>query len=171
MLTLMVLFGLGTASAQSKVAHVDSQKLIDTLQSTKDAIKKIQEKEAELILDLQEQEADFNKALAEYEKKRPDMTPTLIKFEEEKLMKKQQMLQETQTSHSEELQLYNQELNQPILQMVQDAIKEIATTKKLDYVIEISNTLYFREELDITEEVIPVLLKLDAEYVKLHSSN
>ena len=86
-------------------------------------------------------------------------------------MKKQQMLQETQTSHSEELQLYNQELNQPILQMVQDAIKEIATTKKLDYVIEISNTLYFREELDITEEVIPVLLKLDAEYVKLHSSN
>jgi outer membrane protein len=171
MLTLMVLFSLGTASAQSKVAHVNSQKLLDTLQSRKDAMQKLQDKESELILDLQEQEADFNKLLAEYEKKRGDMTPTLIKFEEEKLMKKQQMLQETQASHSEELQLYSQELNQPILQMVQDAIKEVAALKKLDYVIDETVTLYFRGELDITNDVMPILLKMDAEYVKTHSSN
>jgi outer membrane protein len=171
MLTLMVLFSLGMASAQSKVAHVNSQKLLDTLQSRKDAVKKLETKESELILDLQEQEAEFNKALAEYEKKRPDMTPTLIKFEEEKLMKKQQMLQETQASHSEELQLYSQELNQPILQMVQDAIKEVAAVKKLDYVIDETVTLYFRGELDITNEVMPVLLKMDAQYVKTHPSN
>jgi outer membrane protein len=171
MLTLMVLFSLGTASAQTKVAHVNSQRLLDTLQSRVDAMKKIQEKESELILDLQEQEAEFNKALAEYEKKRGDMTPTLIKFEEEKLMRKQQMLQETQASHSEELQLYGQELNQPILLMVQDAIQQVATLKKLDYVIDESVTLYFRKELDITNDVMPILLKLDAEYVKSHSSN
>ena len=164
--TLMVLCSLSTAFGQGKVAHVNSQKLLDTLQSRKNAIKQIQDFEAAGMMELQEMENDFNKALADYEKKRADLSPTLIKFEEEKLMKKQQGIQERQESLNQEMQIISQELNQPILDMVQKAVKTVATAKKLDYVIDETVTLYFRGELDITNEVMVELLKLDAEYVK-----
>jgi len=69
--------------AQVKVAHVNSQKLLDTLPSRKEAMKKLQEFEASGVNELKEMEADFNKALADYEKKRGDLSPMLIKIEEE----------------------------------------------------------------------------------------
>lgn len=81
------MFSMGTVMAQSKVAHVNSQKLLDTLQSRKDAMNQLKGFEANGVKELQEMEADFNTALAKYEKDRPNMSPTLIKFEEEKLMK------------------------------------------------------------------------------------
>ena len=38
-LALMVMFSVGVVNAQSKVAHVNSQKLLDTLPSRKEALK------------------------------------------------------------------------------------------------------------------------------------
>jgi Skp family chaperone for outer membrane proteins len=64
LLALVVMFSVGTVMAQSKVAHVNSQKLLDTLPSRKVAITKLQDFEASGVKELQEMEADFNAALA-----------------------------------------------------------------------------------------------------------
>ena len=71
LLALAVMFSVGTVMAQSKVAHVNSQKLLDTLPSRKIAITKLQEFEANGVKELQEMEADFNAALGKYEADRP----------------------------------------------------------------------------------------------------
>ncbi len=160
------MFSMGTVMAQSKVAHVNSQKLLDTLQSRKDAMNQLKEFEANGVKELQEMEADFNTALAKYEKDRPNMSPTLIKFEEEKLMKKQQGIQDRETSLNQEMQIYSQELNKPILERVQKAVEIVSDRKKLNYVIDESVTLYFKGGTDITAEVIVELLRLDAEAMK-----
>jgi outer membrane protein len=166
LLALAVMFSMGTVMAQSKVAHVNSQKLLDTLQSRKDAMNQLKEFEANGIKELQEMEADFNASLAKYEKDRPNMSPTLIKFEEEKLMKKQQGIQDRETSLNQEMQIYSQELNKPILDRVQKAVEIVSDRKKLNYVIDESVTLYFKGGTDITAEVIVELLRLDAEAMK-----
>ncbi len=166
LLALVVMFSMGTVMAQSKVAHVNSQKLLDTLQSRKDAMNQLKEFEANGIKELQEMEADFNAALAKYEKDRPSMSPTLIKFEEEKLMKKQQGIQDRETSLNQEMQIYSQELNKPILERVQKAVEIVSDRRKLNYVIDESVTLYFKGGTDITAEVIIELLRLDAEALK-----
>ena len=166
LLALAVMFSMGTVMAQSKVAHVNSQKLLDTLQSRKDAMNQLKEFEANGVKELQEMEADFNAALAKYEKDRPNMSPTLIKFEEEKLMKKQQGIQDRETSLNQEMQIYSQELNKPILERVQKAVEIVSDRKKLNYVIDESVTLYFKGGMDITAEVIVELLRLDAEAMK-----
>ena len=166
LLALAVMFSMGTVMAQSKVAHVNSQKLLDTLQSRKDAMNQLKEFEANGVKELQEMEADFNAALAKYEKDRPNMSPTLIKFEEEKLMKKQQGIQDRETSLNQEMQIYSQELNKPILERVQKAVEIVSDRKKLNYVIDESVTLYFKGGTDITAEVIVELLRLDAEAMK-----
>jgi outer membrane protein len=154
LLALAVMFSVGTVMAQSKVAHVNSQKLLDTLPSRKVAMTKLQDFETNGVKELQEMEADFNAALAKYEKDRPGMTPMLIKIEEEKLMKKQQNLQDREQALNQEMQIYSQELNKPILERVQKAVEIVSDRKKLNYVIDESVTLYFKGGMDITSEVI-----------------
>ncbi|MEN9998320.1 MAG: hypothetical protein RI922_1310 [Bacteroidota bacterium] len=166
LLALVVMFSVGTVMAQSKVAHVNSQKLLDTLPSRKIAITKLQEFEANGVKELQEMEADFNAALAKYEADRPKMTPVEIKIAEDKLMKKQTNIQEREQSLQQEMQLYSQELNKPILDRVQKAVEIVSDRKKLNYVIDESTTLYHKGGMDITSEVIVELLRLDAEATK-----
>ena len=59
------------------------------------------------------------------------------------------------------MQAYSQELNTPILGMVQQAVKIVAERLKIDYVIDESVTLYFESGTDITKDVINELLKMD----------
>jgi outer membrane protein len=160
------MFSMGSVMAQSKVAHVSSQKLLDTLPSRKIAMNNLKEFEAAGIKELQEMEADFNKAYAEYERTKADKTPMLLRMEEEKLMRKQQNMQDREQALNQEMQMYSQELNKPILERVQKAVEIVSERKKLNYVIDESVTLYFKGGMDITSEVIIELLRLDAEAMK-----
>jgi Skp family chaperone for outer membrane proteins len=81
-------------------------------------------------------------------------------------MKKQQGLEDRQTALQQELQIYNQELNKPILEMVQKSVEIVSDRKKINYVIDESTTLYFKGGMDITAEVLIELLRLDAESMK-----
>lgn len=161
-LALVVMFSVGSVVAQQKIAHVNSQRLLDTLPSRKAAIEQLRKFEENGVKELQEMEAEFNKQIAIYEQNRPTMTPVIIKIEEEKLMKKQQALQERQQSLSMELEAVSQELNTPILQRVQKAVEIVADRKKVGYVIDETSTLYFKGGVDITNEVATELLRLDA---------
>jgi outer membrane protein len=161
LLAIALVLLTGSVMAQSRVAHVNSQTLLDTLPSRKVAILKLQEFETNGVKELQEMEADLNAAVSKYETTRPNMSPVIIKIEEEKLMKKQQALQEREKSLNSEMQAYSQELNTPILGMVQKAVKIVSERLKLNYVIDESVTLYFAGGTDITDEVITELLKID----------
>ena len=163
LLAIVLVFSAGSLMAQSKIAHVNSQQLLDTMPSRIAAIQKLQEFEKNGVTELQEMEADLNNALAKYERDRPNMSPVIIKIEEEKLMKKQQALQEREQSLNSEMQAYSNELNAPILEMVQKAVQIVSERKKLNYVIDESVTLYFAGGTDITDEVIVELLKMDAQ--------
>ena len=118
------------------------------------------------VKELQEMEADFNAALSKYEQNRANMSPVIQKIEEEKLMKKNQAIQEREQSLTQEMQIYSQELNKPILDRVQKSVELVADRKKLNYVIDESVTLYFKGGTDITQEVLVELLRMDAESMK-----
>lgn len=165
-LALLVVLSAGALNAQSKIGHVNSQKLLDTLPSRKEAINKLREFEAAGIKELQEMEADLNAAVAKYQQNAPNMSPVIQKIEEEKLMKKNQALQEREQSLNQEMQIYSQELNKPILDRVQKAVELIAERKKLNYVLDETVTLYFKGGTDITQEVLVELLRMDAEATK-----
>ena len=163
---MLVVLSAGALNAQSKIGHVNSQKLLDTLPSRKEAINKLREFEAAGIKELQEMEADLNAAVAKYQQNAPNMSPVIQKIEEEKLMKKNQALQEREQSLNQEMQIYSQELNKPILDRVQKAVELIAERKKLNYVLDETVTLYFKGGTDITQEVLVELLRMDAEDMK-----
>lgn len=165
LLGLFVALGLNTF-AQSKIAHVDSQKLLDTLPSRKLAIKKLDSLKTAGMQELQVMDADFQKAYQVYITNKDKMSEVERQIQESKLMQKQQMLEATQTSLEEGLQLMSEELNAPILDRVQKSIEIVSERKKLNYVIDVSATMYSKGGMDITNEVIVELLILDAAATK-----
>ena len=160
-LGLFVVIGFSTF-AQTKIGHVDSQKLLDTLPSRKEAIKKLDSMKTSGMQELQLMDADFQKAYQDYTVNQASKSPAERQIIEGRLMQKQQMLEATQASLEEGLQLRSEELNGPILKNVQAAIATIAERQKLDYVIDVSSAMYSKASLDITKEVIVELLILDA---------
>ena len=161
LLGLFVAIGFSTF-AQTKIGHVDSQKLLDTLPSRDIAIKKLDSMKTAGMQELQLMDADFQKAYQDYMTYQASKSPAERQIIEGRLMQKQQMLEATQASLEEGLAIMSEELNKPILDRVEKAIEIVAERKKLNYVIDVSATLYSKGGIDITNEVIVELLLLDA---------
>ena len=160
-LSVMLLMGF-QAEAQMKIGHINSQVLLDTLQSRKDAMAALKQFEAEVVQELQEMNKAFESAYLRYQQNEKDWSPVIQKMEQEKLMKKQQALETRQVELEQQMQIYGQELNKPILDLVQTAVNNIAESKKLSYVLDETVTLYFQGGIDLTQEVMTELLKLEA---------
>ena len=160
-LSVMLLMGF-QVEAQMKIGHINSQVLLDTLQSRKDAMAALKQFEAEGVQELQEMNKAFESAYLRYQQNEKDWSPVIQKMEQEKLMKKQQALETRQVELEQQMQIYGQELNKPILDLVQTAVNNIAESKKLSYVLDETVTLYFQGGIDLTQEVMTELLKLEA---------
>jgi outer membrane protein len=157
-----LLFVTNLAISQSKVAHVNSQSLLDTMPSRDLALKEIKEIEDEFKLELNGMYEEYEKTRAKLEAERATLSPTIIKSREANLMNLGQRIQEREQTVQNELQVRAQELNQPIFDRVKQAVDIVADRKKLNYVIDASNMLYSKGGMDITGEVVVELLKLDA---------
>ncbi|MDP4596635.1 MAG: OmpH family outer membrane protein [Crocinitomicaceae bacterium] len=165
LLGLFVVIGFSTF-AQTKIGHVDSQKLLDTMPSRKEAIKKLDSMKTSGMQELQLMDADFQKAYQDYTVNQANKSPAERQIIEGRLMQKQQMLEATQASLEEGLQIMSEELNKPILDRVQKSIDIVSERKKLNYVLDVSATMYSKGGIDITSEVIVELLLLDAAATK-----
>jgi outer membrane protein len=157
-----LLFVTNLAISQSKVAHVNSQSLLDTMPSRDLALKEIKEIEDEFKLELNGMYEEYEKTRGKLEAERTTLSPTIIKSREANLMNLGQRIQEREQTVQNELQVRAQELNQPIFDRVKQAVDIVAERKKLNYVIDASNMLYSKGGMDITGEVVVELLKLDA---------
>jgi outer membrane protein len=164
LLGLVLFIGFG-AAAQSKVAHVDSQKLLDTMPSRKATMAQLEEIQKSGFAELEEMQKSFESAYKIFieKDKAGEMPPMIKENEQNKLMRMQQNLETRQTELEQELKSYSEQLNQPILDRVQKAIELVAERKKLSYVLDQSSmTMYYKGGMDITNEVITELLILDA---------
>lgn len=162
-LIALVVMGAGLASAQSKIAHLNSQEIMEAMPSYKEAVKKLQNFEKEGYTELQTMKSDFDAAVQEYTIKvqSGSMSPVIQQSNEQKLAKKEQDLMERQQSLQAEMQAYSQELNAPILDKVEKAVKIVSDRNKYDYVFDVS-TLMVHNGPDITKEVIAEITKLES---------
>lgn len=162
-LIALVVMGAGLASAQSKIAHLNSQEIMEAMPSYKEAVNKLQNFEKEGYTELQTMKSDFDAAVQVYSQKvqSGSLSPVLQQIEEEKLGKKEQALMDRQQSLQSEMQTYSQELNAPILDKVEKAVKLVSDRNKYDYVFDVS-TLMVHNGPDITKEVIAEITKLES---------
>ncbi|MFK7785757.1 MAG: OmpH family outer membrane protein [Crocinitomicaceae bacterium] len=163
LLIALVVMGAGFASAQSKMAHLNSQEIMEAMPSYKAAVTKLQTFEKDGYEELQTMKADFDEALQKYqaEVQSGNLTPVLQQSKEQRLSKKEQDLMERQQSLQSEMQAYSQELNKPILETVEKAVKIVSDREGYQYVFD-RTTLMIANGPDITDDVIDEIIKIEA---------
>lgn len=153
------------AQAQSKIAHINSQALLDTMPSRKAAIAEINELSRRADEELKGMEANLEKEYTAYMGRQKTQTAAMNQYDEGRLQKMQADMQAREQEINQILQGMSAEMNDAILKTVKEAVDIVAKKKGLNYVIDESSTLYASGS-NITNEVIPELLRLDAEKTK-----
>ncbi len=157
----LLIFSSTALTAQVKIGHIDSQKILDTMPSRKQAMTELQKFQADGFRELREMDSALQVAYTKYEAERAQYPPARDKIEQNKLVAAQQRLQERQQSLEEEIQIYSQELNKPILDRIKQAVEIVAQRKKLNYIVDESSLMYADPTLDCTMEVIAEVMKLE----------
>lgn len=161
LMLLMVVTTLGATYSQTSLAHVNTQRVLDTMPSRKSAMKELQKFEERAMKELQETQQKLQGDYSKLQQEKATMSPTAYKFEEERLMKKSQEFQTRQQELDEQIQILSQELNAPILEKVQNAVAKVSKKEKIEYVIDESSLLY-NNGRDLTNLVIKEVLSMEA---------
>jgi outer membrane protein len=159
-LVLFVAFTALVSFGQTTVAHVNTQKVLDTMPSRKAAERELQDFEERAVKELKETQQKLQSEFKTLQERQRTMSPTAYKFEEDRLMKKSQEFQTRQQELDQQVQILSQDLNAPILDMVQKAVKIVSEKEKIQYVIDKSSLLYSNGR-DLTDLVIVEVLKID----------
>lgn len=160
-IAILLISSVGIVNGQTVVAHINTQKVLDTMPSRKQALEEIQNFREKSIKELQETQQQLQSDYQKLQTKKNEMSPTAYKFEEQRLMKKSQDFQQRQSELDQQIQQLSQELNAPILKTVQDAVAKVSKAKGIDYVIDETSLLY-SDGMNITDAVIAEVLKMEA---------
>lgn len=160
-LATIIALGSFAGFSQVKIAHLDVQKVIDTLPSYKAAKKEIQALMGDAERDLKEIEQGLEKILLELDEAQASGASQMTL---DRLRKRAQTQQEryyqAEQMWQRDMQVLNNRLNQPILDLIQKAIDNVAERMKLTYVLDVAATHYAKGE-DITNAVMAEALALD----------
>jgi len=151
----------GALFAQSKVGHVNTKMVLDTIPSRQKGLKEIQEITRKSEAELMEQDKLLQKAYTDYMGKKGEQSQTVNQYEENRIQKMQQDLQSREQELNDQIQKISMALNENTYGMVKEAVKVVASKKGLQYVIDQDSAL-FSGGSDVTTEVILEVLRLDA---------
>jgi outer membrane protein len=160
-LATIIALGSFAGFSQVKIAHLDVQKVIDSLPSYKAAKKEIQALMTDAERDLKEIEQGLEKVLQELDEAQASgasqMTLDRIR---KRAQTQQERYYQAEQMWQRDMQILNNRLNQPILDLIQKAIDNVAERMKLTYVLDVAATHYAKGE-DITNAVLAEALALD----------
>jgi len=142
-----------TASAQ-QLAKVNFQELVMLMPEMDAARETIaaSQKEAEETYSAMVEE--YQGKLSQYQQKQATWTAAIRESKERELMEIQNRIQEFQQSISQELQQQQNQLTAPIQEKANNVVTELAKTKGVTVLFDISQAIYFDESkvLDLTAE-------------------
>lgn len=135
-ITGLFLLLCGTVVGQHKIGYVNLEAVLSVMPETKTMNQQLQTYQQKLGQALQTKDNYFQLKLQEYqEKAEAGATEAELKPQEDELKKLQTELQTLQADSEQKLIQKQQDLMAPVLEKIEALIKEIATTKKLDYIL------------------------------------
>lgn len=147
---LAVLF-LPAAMAQTKFGHIDRAVVLQSLPERDSAEVTMRKFAEKLDGKLKAMGAEFESRLRQYEVKRETMTATEREIEERDLKDMQERLVNAQSQAEEDLAKQEQELLDPMVKRLNDAIKAVGEEKGYTYIFDTSTgmVLYYAKGDDI----------------------
>src|SRR5262245_25799865 len=144
----------GQASAESKIAVIDTQRAImeteDGLRAQA-TLKKLFDKRQH---ELDKKQTDLQKEREDIEKQQGVLSKQALQKRVEKWQREMMQLQTVFVEYNKELQKKQNELTQPIFQRAMGIIRRLASQEGYDVVVDKQAVPYVRSDLDVTDKVI-----------------
>ncbi len=156
---------LGTSSARAedavKIATVDMQKALQTVDAGKSAKSKLESEFNAKKKELQAEEASIKKMGEEYKKQAAVMNDDARAKKQGEIQERIMKFQETTARSQAEIQQKERDMTQPIIVKLRSIVGDVAKAKSYTIVLEKNeNTvLYSLEKDDLTQEVIGLFNK------------
>jgi outer membrane protein len=138
LVTITLFAALSFVSAQSKIAHIDVQKLLSEMPEMKAAQAELKKLEDTYRTDLQTSYQEFQNKAKLYDSEASNKTPQENEKRAVELGDFEKRLGEAQQAASKELQKKQMELYQPILEKANKAVQKVARAQGFQYVVDAS---------------------------------
>lgn len=147
MVALALIFGATSmATAQSKIAHIDTQKLLEEMPERKSAEAQLKKLEQSYTADIQASLKELETKARTYQNEAASLTEAQLKAREAEFMKKSEEIQtmennirQARETAFQNIQKKQQELIEPILKKVRAAVEKVANAQGIQYVLDSSN--------------------------------
>lgn len=142
-LVLIAVFTLGfnTIQAQNKIAHIDTQVLIELMPETKAMITELEKLGKTYDDDLRKGEEALKAKAAKYQSEAATQTPEENQKRQIEVKTDEQKLYAAAQSAQNALENKRNELLKPIMEKVQKTIETVATEQGIDYVVDKSTVI------------------------------
>ena len=164
-LAMLLVFVAAISTEEIRIGYVDSGRIKNEFKEFKDAQDQFQKEYEAKILEAEKKRSDLQTKQEDFDKQKLILSPDKSKEKEAEL---QALLEEYQKyvaanfdQEQGELKKRSDELAAPVLDKVNKAVKKIAQENKYTVVFDVSSPsiLYFKDNFDITEEVLRDLRK------------
>jgi outer membrane protein len=154
---------INTAGAEVKMGYIDSQKILEQYKPYQDALKEFSRYEEELGREINTMQNDLQKMQETYERQSLLLSEKRKQEEQKAILKKrddlQRFVQEATDPQRGRLARKTAELSEPIIQKVNEVIKQVAEGDGFDFVLNSAALAYAKEDHDLTEKVLESLAK------------
>lgn len=160
LVSLFALIGF-SVSAQTKIATVESQQIMENLPEYKGIIEQLSKLKESAEADFAGKAQKFQDDVQDYQQKQAMLSAEKKKSMEAELGQRQQELSQYRDQKTQELQKKQVELSKPLQERILDAISTVAKKEGFTLVLDKSNianvVLYADDALDITFKVLDFL--------------
>jgi len=157
LVALLFCLGMGKASAQMKVAYVDSDSVLNALPETAEKRKLLEDYAQVWQKTLQDKRTDLEKKIKEIQDNQTTWPPVILQQKAKDAEElRDSLLKEEQTAQVD-VANKEQELLGPLVEKIRDGINKIAKENGYAYVLPSNILLYADDTHDITNKVIKSL--------------
>lgn len=157
-----LVFGLSTlVNAQStlKFGHINSTQLLSVMPETKMADSTLQKFGSSLENQMKTMSAEYQSKIADFKSKEASMAEPIRDMKMKEIGDLEQRIQDFQESAQSSMQKKKEEIYNPIIKKVEDAIKAVAKEKSYSYIFDTSvGAVLFAQESDDISSLVKAKL-------------
>ena len=146
-----------SVSAQVKLGHIETQKLIQAMPEWTAAQKTFEEEQKKVNTELNGLREQFQTKLAEYSEKMKTYSEAMRATTEEELQGLQQRIQRFQETAMAQLEKTQNDLMQPVMEKALNAIKEVGKENGFTYIFDMNAGILYSAEN--SQDVLPLVKK------------
>ena len=151
----LLLFVTMTATAQSKIAHIDSQTLISEMPEVKEAQAQLEKLQKTYATEIDASMKEYQTKLQTYSADAQNQTQVTNDARQKELAGMEQNIQQYQQTASQDIQKKQADLLRPLIEKARAAIQKVARAQGFEYVIDGTQggSLILSDGKDLIEEV------------------